>query len=73
MRRAKQSSDTLLIFLLKARRPEVYRERYEVKPSDIKVVGPIGVPSDPERALEVAKILQEAGALRNAAGNEGAD
>lgn len=30
-RRALDSSDVLLIFLLKAKRPEKYRERYEVK------------------------------------------
>ena len=30
-RRAKNGSDTLLIFLLKGRKPETYRDRYEVK------------------------------------------
>lgn len=31
IRRAKDGSDTLLIFMLKSRKPETYRERYEVK------------------------------------------
>ena len=31
VRRAKDSSDTLLIFLLKSRRPHVYRDRYELQ------------------------------------------
>jgi hypothetical protein len=30
-RRAMEGSDTLMIFLLKARRPEIYRERQEVR------------------------------------------
>lgn len=30
LKRAKRASDTLTIFLLKAKRPAVYRERYEV-------------------------------------------
>lgn len=70
VRRAKDGSDTLMIFLLKARRPEVYRERYEVKQLP-QMTGPVELPSDRERALEVAKILHEAGALRDAAGIEG--
>lgn len=51
-RRAVEGSDNLLIFLLKARRPEVYRERSEVRAS----VETIRTPSSAELHM-----LREAG------------
>lgn len=63
-------SDTLLIFLLKARRPEKYRERVDVRHS-----GKIGTqPADtgdiqnPTREAEVARILDHAKALADGVG-----
>lgn len=58
-------SDQLLMFLLKARRPEVYRENQRVE-----LAGPEGGPpevivrSDAEYAAEVAAIIVETGALQ---------
>jgi hypothetical protein len=59
-------SDTLLIFLLKARRPEVYRENHRVEHT-----GPDGgpiqtqelIPSDAEWHHQVAEVLEEAEAI----------
>jgi hypothetical protein len=64
VRRAKDGSDTLLIFLLKARRPQVYRENVKVAPVAAARPELVHVPDDDdERALEVARILQKADAL----------
>lgn len=58
-------SDTLLIFMLKARKPQVYRENVRVEHSG-PGGGPIEqvvVPSDARRAQEVAAILADVGAV----------
>jgi hypothetical protein len=49
-RRALQTSDTLMIFLLKAHRPEVYRDRYQHE-----YVGPNGGPVQ----VETVKLSQK--------------
>ena len=54
-------SDALLQFLLKARRPDVFRER--VEHSGAVLVGVVEIPSDRERAETVLSILEETGAL----------
>ena len=63
VRRAREGSDTLLIFLLKARRPDVYRDNVKVAHSVGAQHEVVQMPSDRERALEVARILWEAGAI----------
>lgn len=66
----KEYSDTLLIFLLKARRPEKYRERLDVRHS-----GRVGTtPKDtepiesPDREGEVSRILSDAQAVAHGVG-----
>ena len=54
-RRAVGGSDTMLIFMLKAARPAVYRENHTVE-----LTGPNGAPlelSDPQRAARIAALL----------------
>ena len=54
-RRAVGGSDTMLIFMLKAARPAVYRENHT-----IELTGPNGAPlelSDPQRAARIAALL----------------
>lgn len=68
-RRALDGSDTLLIFLLKARRPDVYRENVKVEHSG-KIRREVVLPTDSEWNQEVATVLLEAGALHtNGNGN----
>ncbi len=55
-----EPSDTLLIFLLKGMRPEVYRERYEV---NINVVREAAAQLAAQTGLSVEEILAEAEAL----------
>ena len=66
----REYSDSLLMFLLRARRPELYRDhsRVERTRGDSDFVR-LEVPSDEERAAEVARSLVAAGAVSaNAAG-----
>lgn len=57
-------SDGLLMFLLKARRPTTYRENVKVEHTGSNG-GPIAVQvaPDPDRATEVARMLQDQGAV----------
>jgi hypothetical protein len=58
----REFSDTLLIFMLKARKPEVYRENVRVEHSGgLNNRTVVEIPDDEERRSEVARIL--AGAL----------
>lgn len=61
MRRALDTSDTLAIFLLKARRPAMYRDSYTVQHQHSGSVDVQVLPS-PELTSVIA-LLQEAGAL----------
>lgn len=56
-------SDTLLIFMLKARKPETYRDNVHVQHSGTVRSETVEVPDDDARRREVAKILAEADAV----------
>lgn len=56
-------SDTLLIFLLKARKPATYRDNVHVQHSGTVRSETVEVPDDAERRREVARILAEAEAV----------
>jgi hypothetical protein len=63
-RRALATSDTLLMFLLKAGRPEKYRERVDIKvdmrQEAARIAAKLGI--DPDAAIaEAERILEEAG------------
>ena len=61
-RRAMNSSDTLLIFLLKSLRPEVYREtaRIDIRGEAERMAARYGI--DPDEAMaEAERILADAG------------
>ena len=62
-RRAKQGSDKLIVFLLQARRPEVYRQRMtldvSVRDEARRIAGDLGVNVE-EALLEAERILAEA-------------
>lgn len=55
----RQYSDVLLIFMLKARRPERYRDNVKVE-QDIKVTTSDALVSDPELAKEARGLLRRA-------------
>lgn len=57
-------SDTLLIFLLKARRPEKYRDNHRVEHTGADG-GPIMVEDRSASLDDVARLLRDAGALNN--------
>jgi hypothetical protein len=59
VRRASEGSDVLLIFLLKARRPEVYRDHHRVEQT-----GPGAGALDVEFRLDAAARAAIAGVLR---------
>jgi hypothetical protein len=67
IKRAQQYSDTLLMFLLKARRPQVYRDNYK---QQVEISGPGGKAveikgdyNDPQRMVEILRIMDDAGML----------
>lgn len=62
-KRARASSDTLLIFLLKAHRPQLYRERYE-----LTVVQKEAERIAAERGVEAAKVVDLAKRLAERTG-----
>jgi hypothetical protein len=63
VRRAREGSDTLLIFLLKSRRPGVYRENVRMEHTGAGG-GPVELQAPPdatERSTRAALLLQRAG------------
>lgn len=62
VRRAKNGSDVLLIFMLKSRRPDVYRDNVRLEHSGrVDSRTQVELPGDSEeRSLEAAKILERA-------------
>lgn len=63
-------SDTLLIFMLKARKPEVYRENVKIEHAGrIDGKHEIEIPNTADRRSEVMAILANAGAVSHASSN----
>lgn len=59
----REMSDTLLIFLLKARRPDVYRDNAKIEHEHFGTVKQdvvVQVVPEPERRAEVARVLEQA-------------
>lgn len=66
MRRAIDGSDTLAIFLLKSRRPEMYRERFDLNHAGkVEQKVEVTLPTTDEWQQQVAKVLQNSGALND--------
>ena len=65
VRRAAESSDQLLMFLLRARRPEVYSERHRVHHSGQVVPVPPSVVLTPEGAQAAHEFLDKVREARN--------
>lgn len=65
----RQFSDSLLQFLLRGKRPEVYADRTRLDVAGVagRPVEVLVIPDDADRAVEVARILAEAGAIPGAA------
>ena len=58
-KRAKSKSDLLMIFLLKAHRPELYHDKIRHEHTG-KVEVEVATPTSDERRLEVARLLDDA-------------
>lgn len=56
-------SDTLLIFLLKGRKPGMYRDNVHVEHGGAIRTDPVEVRADPERLIEVGTTLAEIGVI----------
>lgn len=62
-RRALEGSDRLMEFLLKARRPDLYREGVNVHHTGATAKVELVVPDDDDRAKRIARILAAADAV----------